>query len=130
MKIYENFQSVLTFNLIDLCEYTNGLYNTVKILNDLRNKCSHFTVQEFKHGISKTNLLYDPKITSDIYDDEYSIEPNDNQTILIKNGTYVSYGYLKDTKSNGGLNIVFTFYDIDIDNDDILAIGNAHKYNI
>jgi hypothetical protein len=113
LKIYESFQQKLTIDILSLCEYFGSMHNAIDILLRLKDNCA----------------FYELNYRGDVYHNgEFSkYKTNTLEQINILGNTMMSYGFIKMHESL--LNVTFTFFDVDIDDDLIYKIS-AKKYNL
>jgi len=125
LKIYENFEKKVSINLLDLCEYSGGMYYAIELLFKLTKNCSSYTVEFFdaKHE--------NPPFKHYQFPGENSFKENekDDEGICCHHAIF-SYGYLRSSvAAAANLSVIFTLYDINLD-DDLLIFLDAKKYNL
>jgi hypothetical protein len=113
LKIYEKFQKKLTIDILSLCEIYGSMHKAIDLLLNLKDNC----------------VFYELEYRGDVYHNgEFSkYKTNMLEQINVLGNTMMSYGYIKMHENL--LNVTFTFFDVDVDDNFIYQI-NAKKYNL
>lgn len=115
LKIYESFEKELTLDLLRLCEYADGMINAINILKKLQDNSSFY------------NLIYEGKKYNNgkFYYTKLAI--NNKDAIYVLNHTMMSYDFLKE---NVNKNIYFTFYNVNVSDENLITLIDINKYNL
>ena len=130
LKLYESFQEKITISLLELCEYTDGMYNAIDFLKNLAKNCSDYVIKYEGDFISEyKNAPFDKKTT----DTPYAITNKERESIVINSSkgekTSLSYGYMSYMNKYQKNSLYFTFYNVEMD-DSYLTFLTAKKYNL
>jgi len=131
-KAYSNelkLATKITIELFDFCEFF-GMHEAIKKLIILKDnsKAVGFTINinTNKHYYKKSDNI--EMLEINIHNDFYI---NDGDSIGLRIGDYgFSYGYLRALNEKGSPGIIINFYNVDIEDDNILLYIKSKKYNI
>jgi hypothetical protein len=119
LKIYEKFEKTLVIDVLSICKITGNMYDAVELLKYLAEKSSDVSIKRDNRDFGNYFDHYIIPKTS-------SITNNDEDGLDLK-GEAFSYQYLLNRPDK---NVIFTFYNIEIDEDYLSIISSQNKYNL
>jgi len=123
LKNFENNKNKISVNLLDICNVIEGLYNTISYLKKY-SKTYNISVEYNIFDVLKNCKPEDIELSDPIFD-EYNIVDGDSESIKMKKGENISYGFIKSKE----INVTIIFNNVN-SYDDILIQLTADKYNL
>jgi hypothetical protein len=119
IKIYEKFEKTLVIDILSLCNITHNMYDAVELLKHLAEKSSNVSIK-------RNNQDFGNYFDHYIIPKDNSITNKDEDGLDLK-GEAFSYQYIINHPDK---NVIFTFYNIEIDEDYLSIISSQNKYNL
>jgi len=129
LKKYESTEQVISIDLFGFCDFF-GMFKSIQKLIDLKDNSDAigFIISETQneHYYKKSDNI---EMREKIVQDEFYINKGDDFALRI--GNYVfSYGYLKASNDQNVKGVTINFYNVNIEDENILFYIRTKKFNI